>query len=186
MSENQLRIKFKMEKEYMDPKEALTVSLDYEKKVRDHYAKGAEKIQDERGKKVFETLAREEQGHVDYLQSRLDAWVKTGKVEPGELKSILPSVEWIKEARKKVARKPSKKIAEKTELELLSVALELERKTSTFYKELVDTLDSQHRELFERFLEIENAHVALVQAEIDSLTGMGAWFDFLEVSFEAG
>jgi hypothetical protein len=37
------------------------------------------------------------------------------------------------------------------------------------------------QELFEHFVEIEDGHLAIVQAEIDSLTGTGAWFDVLEV-----
>lgn len=168
----------------MDPKEALTIAIDYEHKVRDHYAKGAAKIPDPQGRKVFETLAREEEGHVAYLESRREAWAKTGKLEPGELKSILPSIDWIAAARRKVARKPSAKIAVKSELELLKVALELERRTSGFYRELVATLEPGAKALFARFLEIEDAHVNLVQAEIDSVSGLGTWFDVLEVSFE--
>jgi len=171
----------------MDLKEALKVSIDYEHKVRDHYRKGIEKIADPRGKKVFETLAREEQGHVDYLESRLQAWTETGKIEPGELKSVVPpKVDWIGASRRRVARGPSKMVASKTELELLRIALDLERRTSAFYRQLVDTLEPEHRPLFARFLEIEGGHVNLVQAEIDSLNGIGTWFDVLEVSFEAG
>ncbi len=169
----------------MDLKEALKVALDYERKVRDHYAKGAAQIADDRGRRVFETLSREEEGHVAYLESRLEAWAKTGKLPSGELKCFLPKVDWIRAARRRVARGPSKKVAAKDEIELLRTALDLERRTSAFYKGLVDSLAPEHRELFARFLEIEDGHVNLVQAEIDSLSGLGTWFDVLEVSFEA-
>ena len=47
-------------------------------------------------------------------------------------------------------------------------------------------MDQAHLPLFARFLEIEEGHVNLVQAEMDSLNGLGTWFDVLEVSFEAG
>ena len=171
----------------MDVKEALTVAIDYEHKVRDHYYKGKALILDSRGKSVFDTLAREEQGHVDYLESRLKSWVETGKVVPGELKSVVPpKVDWIQRSKRRVARGPSKKVASKTEMDLLRTALDLERRTSGFYRELVGTVETSHRSLFERFLEIEAGHVNLVQAEIDSLNGVGTWFDILEVSFEAG
>jgi rubrerythrin len=171
----------------MDPKEALKVSIDYEHKVRDHYAKGIATIEDPRGKKVFETLAREEQGHVDYLESRLAAWSATGKMETFDLRSVVPpKVDWIAASRRRIARGPSKKVASKTELELLRTALELERRTSAFYRDLVETLALEHRGLFARFLEIEAGHVDLVQAELDSLNGIGTWFDILEISLEAG
>ena len=37
-----------------------------------------------------------------------------------------------------------------------------------------------------RFMEIEEGHQAIVQAEIDALSGHGAWFDFTEIRFEMG
>ena len=45
-------------------------------------------------------------------------------------------------------------------------------------------LEPRHKALFERFLEMENGHVAIVQAEIDALAGHGHWFDFMEFSLE--
>ena len=38
---------------------------------------------------------------------------------------------------------------------------------------------------FALFLEIEEENLALVQAEIDAITGMGYWFDFREFDLEA-
>jgi rubrerythrin len=170
----------------MDVREALTVAISYEHQVRDHYAKGAEQILDAKGKRVFETLANEEEGHVAYLESRLYEWTRTGKLERVELQTILPSPAWIAEARRRFEKGHEKSIAVEREMELLKVALELERKTSAFYQELVNTLPTEDRGLFTRFLEIELGHVAIVQAEIDSLAGHGHWFDFMEFSLEAG
>jgi rubrerythrin len=74
--------------------------------------------------------------------------------------------------------------ASAVEIGFLKEALDLERKTSAFYGELVEKLAPEHRGLFSRFLEIENGHVAIVQAEIDALAGHGHWFDFMEFSLE--
>ena len=170
----------------MDVREALTIAIDYEHKVRDHYAKGRELILDARGKSVFDTLAREEQGHVDYLESRLAEWHKTGKIQHPKLPTILPSVEFIDEARKRFAKGHADELPVQAEMDLLKVALDLERQASAFYGELVRTLPSADRELFGRFMEIEQAHVLIVQAEIDALAGHGHWFDFQEFRLEAG
>jgi hypothetical protein len=51
---------------------------------------------------------------------------------------------------------------------------------------MVTELDAAGRELFSHFLEIEQGHQAIVQAEIDALTGLGFWFDFAEFKLEAG
>jgi hypothetical protein len=40
------------------------------------------------------------------------------------------------------------------------------------------------KEMFQRFLEIEDGHVAMVQAEIDYLSDNGFWFDFTEFNME--
>ena len=170
----------------MDLKEALTTAIDFERKVQDHYAKGTKEILDSRGKKVFATLAKEELGHIAYLESRLAEWLKDGRVSTPDLPTILPSKEWIDEARARVARDPERTIAVKDELELLKIALDLERRTSGFYRQLVETLAVEHRGLFARFLEIETAHLAIVQAEIDAIAGHGSWFDVLEIRLEAG
>lgn len=170
----------------MELKEALGIAIEYEHKVRDHYTAGAAHVLDPRGKKVFETLAREEQGHVAYLESRLAEWTTRGAVETPELPTVLPTADWIEEARKRVEKGPAPTVAVQAELDLLKVALELERQTSAFYRQLVDTVETRHRPLFSRFLEIEQGHLAIVQAEIDAITGTGTWFDIMEFSLEAG
>lgn len=166
--------------------EALSAAIEYEHRVRDHYAQCAARIADPTGKKVFEVLAREEQGHVDYLESRLEEWRRTGRISPGELESLLPPPAWIERAAAMMkARAPQPGgDAFKQELDLLKEALELERATSGFYEALVARLEPRDRELFTRFMEIEFGHVSIVQAEIDSLVGHGHWFDFMEFSLE--
>ncbi|HVN76661.1 MAG TPA: ferritin family protein [Thermoanaerobaculaceae bacterium] len=170
----------------MELNEAITTAIGYETKVRDHYTQGAEKILDPRGKKMFATLAREEQGHLAYLESRLEEWRRTGHVSTPELATVLPPAQWIDEAKAKVSRSPAATIAVQGEIELLKIALELERRTSGFYRQLVETLALKERPLFARFLEIEQGHLALVQAEIDALAGHGTWFDVMEFRLEAG
>jgi hypothetical protein len=170
----------------MDLKEALTTAIGYERKVHDHYAKGASEILDPQGRKVFATLAKEELGHLAYLESRLEEWHRNGAISTPELATILPSTDWIEVARRRVERDPERTIAVKGEMELLKIALDLERQTSGFYRQLVETLPRAEHALFARFLEIESAHLAIVQAEIDAIAGHGSWFDVLEIRLEAG
>ena len=170
----------------MELQDALGIAIQHEHKVRDHYARGALEIVDAQGKRVFETLAREEQGHVDYLESRLVEWNKTGKLSSPKLGTILPPVEWIKQAMGRVESGAVDRLVTQSEMELLKTALDLERQASAFYRGLVDTLAPAHRTLFGRFLEIEEGHVLIVQAEIDAIAGHGHWFDFMEFSLEAG
>ena len=70
------------------------------------------------------------------------------------------------------------------ELEMLKRALEVEKETSDFYRKLVDQMEGDAKKLFARFLEVEEGHLNLVQAEIDALQGMGVWFDCREFDLE--
>ena len=169
----------------MKLQEAIAVAIDFEKKVRDHYLKGAKEIPDPQGRKVFAVLGKEEQGHVDYLEHCLAQWKKTGKVPNLPLKTILPrGSRWIVAEKAKLDGK-GKRVASKTELDALKLALEHEREADGFYHKLVSELPPEDQTLFAKFLEIEDGHLAIVQAQLDSVQGMGFWFDVAEFRLEA-
>jgi len=169
----------------MNLHEALKTALSREIQIRDHYAQGAKAIQDPKGRRVFETLAKEEQGHVDYLEHRLWELEKSGKVESPALETILPSRERLAKSVSAMDKTAPSQVAVKAELDLVKAALELEQQTSAMYRDLVAKLPEADRKMFDRFLDIENGHVAIVQAELDSLSGLGYWFDVQEFSLEA-
>ena len=164
----------------MTIEEAILTALEFENEVRDIYKTAMAEAADPTGQRVFKALANEEQSHVDYLQSRLDEWRRTGRLDAGSLETTLPSREAVAEAARNVSGGMTA-VDRGAERELLGKALVAERKTSGFYKDMVAKLPPEGRKLFEPFVEIEEGHVAIVQAELDSLTNTGAWFDFVEV-----
>jgi rubrerythrin len=158
--------------------EAIGVALEYEKKVRDHYLRGASDIADPKGRRVFATLAKEEQRHVDYLDRCLAQWKRTGKVPDLPLTSVLPAgVKWIEDERKKIPARKGERVATKTELDALKTALRYERESDAFYHELVSELPQGDRPLFDKFLRIEDGHLALVEAQLEAVQERGFWFD---------
>lgn len=167
--------------------EAIQAALEYEAGVHRTYLEAMERAGDETGKRVFKFLAEEERGHLRYLRERLDEWKKDGKIRVAKLETGVPTRavidEGVQELRAKLAGQPKKK--HEAELQLLQKALQVEADTSAFYKKMVQTLDGDGRALFERFVEIEEGHQAIVQAEIDCLTGLGYWFDTPEFNLEA-
>ena len=164
----------------MTIEKAIQTAIEFENEVRDVYKAAAKEVVDPVGKRMFTVLADEEQGHVDYLQSRLEEWRKTGKVNPVALETAIPSRAAIAEAVDSVSESIAD-VDHGMELKMLGRALEAERKTSSFYRKMVAELPAEGQKLFQRFVEIEEGHVAIVQAEMDSVTGNGAWFDVLEV-----
>lgn len=168
----------------MTVEEAIVTALEHEKKVRDHYAWAAEKAGDPKGVSFFGTLAREEQGHVDYLLSRLEAWRQSGVLSADPIKTILPSSDFVARGAAMLSDSASSRDYSDDQRRLFT-ALKLEEEVSAFYRSLVETLDHpEAKEMFARFLEIEDGHTAIVEAEKDVLTRTGFFYDFQEFNLE--
>lgn len=171
----------------MNLEEAIKTALAYEKRVHTSYDKASRSAKDPVGQRVFEVLAKEEQGHIDYLNACLDRWQKTGKLLSTKLKTVVPSREKIQtgldELRRTVGRK--RKVSP-SEVELLQKAIKAEKSTSAFYKKMVAELDAEGQKLFARFVEIEDGHLAIVSAQFDAVSGLGYWFDVPEWQFQDG
>ncbi len=171
--------------------QAIRTAIGYETRVRDLYLEAARQATDETGRRVLGLLAEEEQGHLDYLEQMLKRWQDRaqpdGVVDDGP-HSRLPSAERVRNSFEKLKNLRVEKPAEqrKGEVEILKRVLQAELETSRFYKSTVEQLDERGRKLFEPFIDIEEGHVAIVQAQIDSLTGLGFWFDVQEFDLEAG
>ncbi len=162
--------------------EAIKTAIEYEVKVRDAYLNNLDAIKDPAGRKVFEALGQEEQGHIDFLEANLEEWKANGKIEPSTLKTVVPDFNKIKEGVKKLdSHKAENDFT--TELEMVKKALALEQETSDFYRKMTEELKEEGR-FFKPFLEIEDGHTAIVQAELDYLTKSGIFFDFMEFGQE--
>jgi rubrerythrin len=171
----------------MDIGQAIKTAIDYEKKVTGVYKDAMEKIGDPTGRKVARVLADEEKNHVDYLQHCENQWKTTGRITAESLQTAVPSVEAIQGSIEKLkSRMGAARKADEAELGILRKALQVETETSSFYRRMVQEMPAEAQPLFSRFLEIEEGHLAIVQAEIDTLTGAGFWFDFREIDLEAG
>ncbi|MBP1637106.1 MAG: rubrerythrin domain protein [Acidobacteria bacterium] len=167
----------------MTIEQAIKTGIEYELQVRKVYSEAAKKFKDPVARKIFTVLADEEDRHVAYLESRLEEWERTGQVTAAALETSVPSEEEINAAMSKL----NSRMAEQdfgVELEMLKKALALEGEATAFFREMVAQLQEEEQRLFARFVEIEAGHEAIVQAEIDALTGLGFWFDYTEFRLE--
>jgi rubrerythrin len=173
----------------MDLEKAIQTAIEFETRVKAVYVEASNQVTNSTGKKVFEALAEEEQGHLDYLKYKLDEWQTTGKITQTSLATKMPSKESIESETKKIEGKVHEHDEDRsknTELKMLYNALEVERETGDFYKQMVRELPKEGQELFARFVEIEVGHLAIVQSEIDCISGPGYWFDFKEFDLAGG
>ena len=171
----------------MNLEQAIKTALEYENKVFMIYKEAEEKASDPVGKRIFSVMAKEEQGHIDYLNNCLEQWRQSGKLAPEELSTVVPSEEQLQESLERMKQQVADKgTVGPEEVELLQKAVEAEKTTSGFYKQMVSELDEAGQQLFKRFVEIEEGHLAIVSAELDSVTGLGYWFDVPEWQFQDG
>ena len=163
--------------------EAIQTAIEYEIRIRDIYLEAAATENDAVGKRIFETLAKDEQNHIDFLQHSLEKLQKSGAIPLQQLESTIPSREVIKREAEKVKSHVAKDFLGIRQ-QMLSKALKMEVETSEFYQKMVDELPGDGQTFFERFLEIENNHIKAVQFELDHLSKTGYWFDFKEFDME--
>ncbi len=167
---------------------AITTAIKYETRVHAVYREAAANAEHPVARRVFTTLSEEEKGHITYLRQRLEEWRENGSINLVEIDGQLGPRSAVEAgaARLRETLKGGSPGGTGAELESLRKALQAERETSDFYRQMVATLDADGKKLFERFVEIEEGHLAIVQAEMDLVTGSGFWFDTADFSPEAG
>ncbi|HSA95417.1 MAG TPA: hypothetical protein VLJ16_05165, partial [Acidobacteriota bacterium] len=164
--------------------EAIATAIQYEKRVVQVYEEAARTSRDEVGRKIYAAFVKEEEQHVAYLVNRLNEWQATGRVTAASLGTVIPSRERIDEGIRTLESRVAREAPE-AEMRLLKRALDIEIETSAFYARVVRELPPDQSPLFERFVEIEQGHQAIVQAEMNAVAGNGYWFDVPEISLEA-
>ena len=168
----------------MDSTEIFTTAISYEVKVRDLYRLADDTIDDERGKAIFRSLAEDEQSHIDFLLYSLEQLKTAGNIDIKRLKTSIPARARIEaDIEKMQAKIPEKMLGDiKT---VLGSALVLEKETSAFYRKAAEQTEGEIQKILEKFLEIEERHVDVVQIELDHASRNGIWFNFMEIDLEA-
>ena len=159
-----------------------SLAIELEKEGLITYLRFAYQIENLAAKNLFIRLAMDEFEHLKILEEELVHFKKEAK-----LKRIrLPKTEIEKTtANLKPILPQEKKEADINELNALQVALNLEKRAIDFYGEQEKkSKDEIAQKMWKRLREIEESHYQLIQAEIDTLTKTGFWFDFREFSLE--
>lgn len=167
----------------MTLEEAITQAIDYETRIRDIYRDAIQGTGDPKGRKVFQALADDEQRHIDYLEAKRTQWYGEGRITVESLVSHIPVAELLAANMEDLEQTMARE--DRTdEKRMLSKALQVEVETSAFYRRMVEQVEGDARAMFARFLEIEDGHIAVVQAELDYISHTGFWFDFQEFDLE--
>lgn len=167
----------------MSSEEIFVNALKYEEKIRDLYLSAVEKVDDQRGKVIFQTLADDEQSHIDFLNYSLKQLKESDTIDVNKLQTPIPSSTQYAPALERMLTKiPDQMLGDVKSV--LNSALQLEKETSNFYRNACSKTEGQIQAIFRKFLEIEERHVEVVQIELDHAMNNGIWFNFMEYDME--
>lgn len=168
----------------MNSQEIFATALQYEEKIRDLYRSAEEIVDDQRGKTIFRALADDEQSHIDFLHYSLEQLKADGTIDIDRLVSPIPTLKQLDSGIEKLKAKiPTQMLGDIKSV--LGSALILEKETSAFYRDACNKTEGKIKTIFEKFLEIEERHVDVVQIELDHAQHNGMWFNFMEVDLES-
>jgi rubrerythrin len=170
--------------DYMNSQEIFATALQYEEKIRDLYRSADTIIDDERGRAIFRALADDEQSHIDFLHYSIEQLKSKGVIDSDRLESSIPAVKQLESKIDKLKVEIPRHMLGDIK-SVLAGALKLEKETSAFYRDACKKTTGDIRAIFEKFLEIEERHVDVVQIELDHAQHNGMWFNFMEVDLEA-
>ena len=160
--------------------EALEIALTNEKREGEFYRKHAERTKDPLGKKMFNTLADDENEHYNRileLHKKLSdegKWPETVplKVKDTEVKDVLKSV---------VEGVDTSAEANTDDLEAVKIAIEFEAKGEAFYKNLRESVEDPQEQMFYGLLEtIEREHRLSLQDTYEYFKDPEGWFERME------
>ncbi|NOY77171.1 MAG: ferritin family protein [Calditrichaeota bacterium] len=159
-------------------------AIQLEKNGLETYLRYARQTQDLAGKNMFIVLANDEFDHMNLLEGILqkiekDESLQDVKVDHSVIETVIPKL------RDKDVQ--TKGTEGQDQLSALRVAVDLERDSIKLYEAIRDkTDDPEVKRIAQRLVEMEDSHYQLIQAEIDSIMGMGMWFGFKEFDLNAG
>ncbi len=165
---------------------AIETAIQIEKDGLAFYTEAAQQTSDPNGKKMFQSLARDEAGHLRLFEDTRQALLERGKwlspeevaaISPGEFDRppIFPTGDEVKSAE----------IPER-ELTALRRGIQAEEDSIAFYSQQRDkTDDPDGKAIYAYLVEQEEGHRTILQGEYDYLTRTGFWFDVQEFDLEA-
>jgi rubrerythrin len=141
------------------------------------YLQAAEGTQDELGKSMFQSFAKEEEEHVHILEAQYaevtasGGWMdlEAAKGEPRDPKLVLfPQEE--QEVKKLVP-------AGTSDLEALKIAMDFEKRAVDMYEQAAaDTDDAVAQDFFRELAEWEGTHYEILDNSYDYLANKGEWY----------
>ncbi len=165
---------------------AIETAIQIEKDGQSFYTQAAQQTNDPKGKKMFQSLARDEAAHLKLFQDTRDALLQGRDwLSPEEVAAISPRRFERPPIFPKVDKSEGVEVP-KRQLAALQRGIQAEEASISFYKEQKVQVDDPHAQaLYDYLIEQEEGHRTILQGEYDYLTQTGFWFDIREFDLES-
>jgi rubrerythrin len=159
--------------------EAMKIALDMEKKGYQAYIYAARKTLNKLGRSTLEAIAAQELEHIKAIEGYCqrpetdpEATRLIGQIRHSEKK------DYVREIIEKLGQHLNEKVAGDGDLaEAYKTAMELERESYVFYKNLAqEAVVPTVKAFFQFLMEQENTHFELFQETLEYLDHPGDWF----------
>lgn len=162
--------------------EAIKTAIELEKKGNKFFLELASRTKNEFGKKMFTTLAKDEEIHLKVFTKMFEdamaspEWVELVGEVTGARKVPMFEEETINKQRA---------VDKITEVASLELALNQEMNAIDFFKKVVgQTIEEDAKKIFEEILNQEEGHYLMIQGEIDYINKTGYWFDIADFKYD--
>lgn len=165
---------------------AIDAAIQIEKDGLSFYSEAAEQIDDPKGKKMFQSLARDEAAHLKLFEDARRALLERGDwLSPKEVEAISP--QRFKRAPIFPAADEIKQVEiPERQLAALRRGIQAEEDSIAFYTEQMSQVgDPDAQAMYVYLVEQEKGHRTILQGEYDYLTQTGFWFDVREFDLES-
>jgi rubrerythrin len=166
--------------------EAIETAIQIERDGLAFYTEAAERTDDPQGKRMFQTLAKDESAHLELFEHAREALLNQATwLSPEQVAAISP---------RRSIRQPVFPVGDQVEaaevpeyqLDALRRGIQAEEDSIAFYREQMRQIDDPDGKAMYAFLvEQEEGHRVILQGEYDYLTRTGFWFDIREFDLEA-
>jgi rubrerythrin len=157
---------------------AVATALEAEKQSLRNYLGFAWSTRDSSGKQMFVRLATDEFEHMRLLETWQGDTQPPVVIEQSIIERLAPRL-----SDKSLRIRGTEG---QNQLSALNTALDLERSAQSFYEKQSRRAQAEPaRAMFARLAEMEAAHYALIQAEIDNIKSDGFWFGLREFTLES-
>ena len=157
-------------------KDAILTAIQMEKDGFSFYTKAAAQTKSDMGRTIFESLAADEQRHLNVFQKMFEE--KVGESEWNDLVNSSKKYAKIPIFPTDLKDAPGMD-PDSTEIDALRMAMDAEKEAIEYYNKILENLKGEElKNIINEIIEQEKNHYSLLEKEFNHINSTGYWFEF--------